>query len=283
MIIPISADYTSSVAPEFTFKFGFVFICRCCRSSKPDFKMPSQLLGLPREIRDQIYTYVLESPTGLLVLPVSRVPRTDKLGWHHMVDCFRLVPFDSETDLQWDDETRIKLSLHRACKQIHDEVEGLLWQLNGIRLMRPTELRYFFPWPTLATQLRLYLRYIEMDFEIFQPRYFLDTQRALETFVEWSRRGSLIGCTLRFPHKPTRHHGTPFEIVLGLRRMSRQFRSIGSPSSRDCHDYLDLLKKCGSIEGFPAHVRTKLIVNTGFSKRTASEKEEWLENWLRLE
>jgi hypothetical protein len=237
-------------------------------------EMPSQLLDLPRETRDQIYAYILGSPTGLLVLPVSRVPRTDKLGWDHTVDCFRLVPFDAETELQWDDESRIRLSLHRVCKQIYAEVENLLWQLNGIRLQRPTELRYFFPWPILATQLRLYLQYIEMDFELFQPRYFLDTQRALETFVEWSRRGSLKGCTLRFPHKATRHSGTPFEIVLGLRRMSRQFRSIGSPSSRDCHDYLDLLKKCGSIDGFPAHVQTKLIVNTGFSKRTPSEKEE---------
>jgi hypothetical protein len=151
--------------------------------------MPSQLLNcLPREIRDQIYTIVLASPTGLLCLPVSRVPRIDKLGLHHMVDCFRLVPLDSEEDLPWNDESRIKLSLHRVCKQVHAEVESLLWQLNGIRLVRPTELRYFFPWPTLVTQLRQYLQYIEMDLELFQPRYFLDTQRALETFVEWSRK-----------------------------------------------------------------------------------------------
>jgi hypothetical protein len=250
------------------------------------FKMPSQLLNyLPREIRDQIYTIVLASPTGLLCLPVSRVPRIDKLGLHHMVDCFRLVPFDSEEDLPWNDESRIKLSLHRVCKQVHAEVESLLWQLNSIRLVRPTELRYFFPWPTLVTQLRQYLQYIEMDLELFQPRYFLDTQRALETFVEWSRKGSLKGCTLRFPHKAIRQSGTgtPFEIGLGLRRMSRQFRSVGSPSARDCHDYLDLLKKCGSIDGFPSHVETKLVVYTGFASRTPNEKEEWLENWLRLE
>lgn len=248
--------------------------------------MRSQLLDyLPREIRDQIYTYVLASPTGLLCLPVSRVPRIDKYGWNHMVECFRLVPFDSGRDLQWDDESRIQLSLHRVCKQIYFEVWNLLWQLNGIRLMRPTELRYFLPWPTLAAQLRQYLQYIEMDFELFQPRYFLDTQRALEAFVEWSRRGSLKGCTLRFPHKATRQSGTgtPFEIALGLRRMSRQFRSIGSPSARDCYDYLDLLKKCGSLDGFPSHVETKLVVNTGFASQTPSEKEEWLDNWLRLE
>jgi hypothetical protein len=125
-----------------------------------------------------------------------------------------------------------------------------------------------------------------MDFELFQPRYFIDTQRALETFVEWCRKGSLKGCTLRFPYKVTRHNGggTPFEIVLGLRRMSRQWRSIGAPSTRDCHDYLNLLKKCGSIEdGFPSHVQTKLIVNTGFLSKSLSEKEEWLDNWLRLD
>jgi hypothetical protein len=248
--------------------------------------MASQLLdSLPQEIRDQIYNYVLASPTGLLCLPVSRVPRIDKYGWKHTVDCFRLVPFDSERDFQWSDENRIRLSLHRVCKQIHAEVENLLWKLNGIRLMRPTELRYFFPWPTLATQLHHYLQYIEMDFELFQPRYFLDTQRALETFVEWSRSGSLKGCTLRFPYKATRQRvmGTPFEIMLGLRRMSRQFRSIGSPTSRDCHDYLNLLKKCGAVDGFPSHVETKLVVNTGFASRTPSEKEEWLKHWLRLE
>jgi len=77
--------------------------------------------------------------------------------------------------------------------------------------------------------------------------------------------------------------GTPFEIMLGLRRMSRQFRSIGSPTSRDCHDYLNLLKKCGAVDGFPSHVETKLVVNTGFASRTPSEKEEWLKHWLRLE
>lgn len=238
---------------------------------------------LPREIRDQIYNYVLGSPTGLVVLPVNRVPRTDRFGFHLLVNCFRLVPFDRDTDLQWGDDTKIKLSLLRVCRKIHAEAGNLLWQLNGIRLQRPSELRFLLLWPTLAKQLRMYLQYIEMDFELFQPRYFLDTQRALGDFIEWSRKGSLKGCTLRFPHKATRHSGTPFEIVLGLRRMSRQFRSVGSPSARDCHDYLDLLKQCGSIDGFPAHVQTKLVVNTGFSRRTPSEKEEWLDNWLRLE
>lgn len=248
--------------------------------------MPSHLLDwLPREIRDQTYVYVLGSPTGLVILPTSRATRTDRYGWRNQVDCFQLVPFDSERNFPLGDESKIKLSLLRVCRQIHAECENLLWQLNGIRLQRPNELRSLQSWDSLAKQLAPNLQYIEMDFELFQPRYFLDTQRALETFVEWSRNGSLKGCTLRFPYRATRHNGggTPFEIVLGLRRMSRQWRSVGTPSARDCHNYLDLLKKCGSIDGFPSHVKTKLIVNTGFMSRTPSEKEEWLDNWLRLD
>ena len=248
--------------------------------------MPSQLLnGLPGEIRDQIFTHVLGSPTQLITLPVSRVLRTDMYGFDHWVDCFRIVPFDSERNISLGEARKIKVSFLRVCKQIYSECSTLFWQLNGIRLQRPNELRSLLSWPSLSKRLVQQLQYVEMDFELFQPRYFLDTQRALETFVEWSRTGSLKGCTLRFPHRVLRHDGggTPFEIVLGLIRMSRLPRPIGSPSDRDCHDYIDLLRFCGSVDyGFPSNVEMKLIVNTGFLDRSPSEKTEWLKNWLRL-
>jgi hypothetical protein len=68
------------------------------------------LLVLPREIRDQVYTYVLASPSGIV----------------------NLSP--------WNFDIVLSLSLLRTCKQIRRECKDIIWEHNSLSIREPTEL-----------------------------------------------------------------------------------------------------------------------------------------------
>src|SRR3954470_9573935 len=73
--------------------------------------MPKPFLEiLPREIRDQIYTLVLASPSGVVSL------------------------------LPWTADVARSLRLLRTCKQIHRECKDIIWQHNRLTVREPTEL-----------------------------------------------------------------------------------------------------------------------------------------------
>src|SRR4051794_17736511 len=73
--------------------------------------MPRPFLEvLPREIRDQIYTLVLASPSGIVSL------------------------------LPWTADVARSLRLLRTCKQVHRECKDIIWQHNRLAVREPTEL-----------------------------------------------------------------------------------------------------------------------------------------------
>ncbi|KAI9050499.1 hypothetical protein LZ554_005661 [Drepanopeziza brunnea f. sp. 'monogermtubi'] len=108
--------------------------------------MPS-FLDLPREIRDEIYNYVLFSPSGLVTptftphyatLKSRRRNITAKTKLHLITNPHdarngdALIP-RSQTRRSWKDkDTRmsISLALPSTCRQIYHETHGLFWDNN---------------------------------------------------------------------------------------------------------------------------------------------------------
>lgn len=66
--------------------------------------------SFPREIRDQIYTHILESPVGSISLQ------------------------------PWTVEVARSLSVLRVCKQMHRECKDIIWLHKGLLLRQPTEI-----------------------------------------------------------------------------------------------------------------------------------------------
>ncbi|KAH6716055.1 hypothetical protein BKA61DRAFT_573900 [Leptodontidium sp. MPI-SDFR-AT-0119] len=115
--------------------------------------MPS-FLDLPREIRDEIYTYCLVSPSGLIapyLLPRSpalklsrRQSKTSKQKQKqkqqlHLITCpeiftphdaiFQALP--SHVFLARFKSAYLSLSLPSTCRQIYNETAGLFWKKNA--------------------------------------------------------------------------------------------------------------------------------------------------------
>lgn len=109
--------------------------------------MPTSLLDLPRELRDQIYDYVLISHTGYVCVVSSntiRAKRPDKptrisknptLKSSPSRISFVLLTNPLES-LQWPSagvkpkRDLTSLSIRRVCRQVHDETSGVFWNQN---------------------------------------------------------------------------------------------------------------------------------------------------------
>ncbi|KAE8444762.1 hypothetical protein EG329_014222 [Mollisiaceae sp. DMI_Dod_QoI] len=128
--------------------------------------MPLPFLQVfPREIRDQIYTYVLASPSGAVTLS------------------------------PWTVEVARSLSLLRTCKQIHRECKDIIWYHNRLDLREPTHLyRKFLALSKhrhvrRIRQLKLCLELMDRD----ELEWVASSARGLE---EWCRVGRLESITL---------------------------------------------------------------------------------------
>jgi hypothetical protein len=128
--------------------------------------MPRPFLEtFPREIRDQIYTFVMGSPSGT----VSLSP--------------------------WTVEVARSLSLLRTCKQIRRECKDIIWQHNGLRPKENSQLSEKFN--HLGTSkshehvehLEIYLTLLDRD-----ELEWINT--ALEPLASWARSGRLKTVTL---------------------------------------------------------------------------------------
>jgi hypothetical protein len=124
-----------------------------------------------------------------------------------------------------------------------------------------------------------------MDFVMFDPRHVDMTRKSLETFVKWSRSGSLTKINLFFVKRIRVHHGydTSFEDLLDMRRTAHGGSRIPItwPTAEDCMKSWDLLREVGSLkDGFAPHVQKKMILNSGLRNRNAHEKQQWLKRWL---
>jgi hypothetical protein len=119
----------------------------------------------PREIRDQIYTFVLASPSGVVTLS------------------------------PWTLEVARSLSLVRTCKQIRRDCKDIIWLHNGLKLREPTQLTHKlndlwkFRSVKYVQHLKIYLALLDRD-----ELEWMST--AFQALAGWSRNGSLRSITL---------------------------------------------------------------------------------------
>ena len=151
--------------------------------------MPLPFLDVfPREIRDQIYTYVLASPSESLNLA----------HWIVTVDVAR------------------SLSLLRTCKQIHRECKDIIWQHNQLGLREPTQL--FRKFKDLARNKHIrHIRQVKLHLELLDRDELEWMRDSLKPLADWSYMGRLESITLvTMWEKPTGIE--EFKEVLNLRK-----------------------------------------------------------------
>jgi len=197
--------------------------------------MTSALQLLPREVRDQIYLYVLKSPTGYIVLSDtcgSLVSWTWRRHGRHL----KIHPYDPL--LHYILPSTISLSLLRTSKQTYGDCKDVLWHSNALCLYRPEDLYYFVQLRSFAQQLSLFLEHVHLRVDIadvFGGSGLDDIARALKIFVTWS-------------HIPN----TRFRI-LDLRFNYQEWL--------DMPELAKVLKYVGRLKGFSAQVKKRMIVD----------------------
>lgn len=235
--------------------------------------------ALPREIRDEIFQYVLASPTGYISL--VEAANDDNWPWRHLKEPLKIVPTLSDGTML--EDVTISLSILRVCKQIYHESKDILWKYNALRIQRPADLKSFMVWDSLSYQLGRHLQSVELRFDLFVPRKFADTEKALHTFTEWSRTGTLKKFCLVFTKRVNRRtgHDESFQEVLGRWRGLPVWGATPPPSISDCEKYMALLRSLNSPEkGFARGVEKKMVLDTGLWTRSPLEKLMWLRRWL---
>lgn len=109
--------------------------------------MPTSLLDLPRELRDQVYDYVLISHTGYVCVVSNNTAKAKRIDKPARVSknptlksspsrvSFALLTNPLEflqcppTAVQ-PERDLTSLSIRRVCRQIHDETSGIFWNQN---------------------------------------------------------------------------------------------------------------------------------------------------------
>jgi hypothetical protein len=151
--------------------------------------MPLPFLEVfPREIRDQIYTYILASPFGSVNLS----------HWIVTVDVAR------------------SLSLLRTCKQIHRECKDIIWQHNKLSLREPTQL--FQKFNSLARNRHVrHIRQVNLYLELLDRDELEWMRDSLKPLAGWSYLGRLESIRIATVwEKPTGIE--EFKEVLNLRK-----------------------------------------------------------------
>jgi hypothetical protein len=134
------------------------------RLSKP--KMPRSFLeALPREIRDQIYTYILASSSNAVTLS------------------------------PWTIEVTRSMTILRTCKQIQRECKEIIWRHNGLFLRSPTELFTRFSSLMEVDDLRR-IRHIEICLEVLDKDDLEWISSGLKALAQLHRIGALKSISL---------------------------------------------------------------------------------------
>jgi len=149
--------------------------------------MPSSFLGVfPREIRDQIYTYVLASSSRAVTLS------------------------------PWTFEVSRSLSLLRTCKQIHRECKDILWHHNGLSLRDPTELFLKFKDRGKHRHVRR-IRQLKICMELLDRDELEWMSTSMKALADWCRLGRLDSITITAAWE--RPRGVEeFKEILNLRK-----------------------------------------------------------------
>src|SRR4051794_5284840 len=116
--------------------------------------MPQTFLEiLPPEIRDTIYRFILQSPTGIITLSKSS---------------YRLRPVRYRIHTCDDDQPEtISLSFLRTCKQIYNECNHKLWKWNvlDIEHLKSLHSRDGFKLRGLDPKITSQVRKVQMDLD----------------------------------------------------------------------------------------------------------------------
>ncbi|TAQ90948.1 hypothetical protein B7494_g682 [Chlorociboria aeruginascens] len=143
------------------------------------------LTAFPREIRDQIYTYVLASPSSLVTLS------------------------------PWTVDIARSLSLLRTCKQVHRECKDIIWAQNGLSLREPCQLYDKFRELGKQNQFRP-IHHVSISLELLDVDELDWMCRAVKALGYWAREGRLKSIALVAVRERPRNV-TEFKDVLDLR------------------------------------------------------------------
>lgn len=157
------------------------------------------LFRLPREIRDQIYTYVLSSPSGYVGLKESKHSKALREQDPSLPQRFEIFPWHpryNRPDRKDDGAERpqILLSLLRVCKEVADECKDTFWHNNICYLNADSSAPPPYPsncWPeaTRGSVQHIVMKFDASDCQLNNvecPR--VETLRVLG---DWARTGSL--------------------------------------------------------------------------------------------
>jgi hypothetical protein len=143
---------------DYNFNLAFNYISRTT--------MPTSFLEVfPREIRDQVYKYVLASSSRAVTLS------------------------------PWNVEIASSLSLLRTCKQIHRECKDIIWRHNGLSLREPTQLFQKFKGLAKHGHVRR-IRQLKICMELLDRDELEWISTSIKALADWCRLGRLESITI---------------------------------------------------------------------------------------
>ena len=154
----------------------------------------------PREIRDQIFTFVLASSSGAVTLS------------------------------PWTVDVASSLSLLRTCRQIHRECKALIWQHKKLAIREPTQL--FQTFQSYNKRKIRRIRELQVSLELIDRDELEWMLSGLKAIPDWCREGRLELIILHAEWDKPRGI-LEFTDILDLRKYGqsmdgRLYRSIGS-------------------------------------------------------
>lgn len=160
---------------------------------------PPFLAVFPREIRDLIYTFVLQSPSGA----VSLSP--------------------------WNVDVARSLSLLRTCRQIRRECKDIIWLHNGLRLRESSQLSERLC-SLLNSRTASKIQHVKIYLTLLDRDELEWIRTALKALVSWSHHGSLKTVTLcaarERPRSVEEFHEELQLMVLGDSVDGRLYREV---------------------------------------------------------
>ena len=247
--------------------------------------MTLHLLSLPLEIRCQIFSYLLVSPSRF----VTTLPPGP---WK-----FSILPWDMRQEITLESQTGLRnldMSLLRVSKQLNSECRDILWGRNTVvytpfEVYRHTEHVLQGLGPLVAA------RRVAMNIDMTIGRSDVKTVAgALKALGKWSKSGSLEEVTIivvnerrkpfeeRDPQIEQRMvYKTSLERIIRFKTGNLMENLPGVPAS----EAPSQAKRCfeGQLSALRdarndclAHLKRKMIVNTNFGRLSAQGQQKYL-------
>ncbi|KAF8856415.1 hypothetical protein BDZ45DRAFT_476260 [Acephala macrosclerotiorum] len=211
---------------------------------------PSFLLGLPLELRTEIYSYIFTTPRNRIELVNVYYGGVTGVAVFHKI----LPPYE-------DGGEEIRLSFRRTCRQIYAETKDLLWKNNTLRLesvLQPAREGVIDP--TIVAKFQHHVRSVQLDIDLLFDKTWagqLAFGHNLSILANWVTEGHLQSITLAVRCMNGSNHLThrQLEKILSHRR-----RPV---HNQIYHEYLNELRS-GTRESSPlSTINRRLVIDTG--------------------